>query len=241
MTGAAPVVLVHGAWHDGRCWADVQRELEGRGRRSVAVDLPSEEPGLGAAAYAEVVSDAVARIAPDGEPCVLVGHSLGGLTVPVAAQSLGPERVASLVLVAAFVPQPGTSHDERRRADPGLLVPGFGGGQRRHDDRTTSWDRDAATAELYRGVAEEVPDGEARVAAAAATLRRQAWTVTREVTPLVRWPDVPATVVVCAGDRVVDPGRLRAQAGALPRTTIVELPGGHFPMLTRPARLAELF
>lgn len=229
------IVLVHGAWHDGRCWAALVGELSRRGHAAVAVDLPSDQPGLGCLAYAEVVEAAVMD-AP--EPCVLVGHSLGGLTVPVVAERLGPHRVGALVLVAALLPEPGRSFDDQVRADPGVMAEGFGRGQLRHEDRTTSWPADAARDGLYRGVAQE--SSAEIVDAAVAGLRRQAWTIGREPTPLTSWPAVPTTVVVCADDRVVAPDRLRARARALPGAVVVELAGGHFPMVTRPGELAEL-
>ncbi len=51
---------------------------------------------------------------------------------------------------------------------------------------------------------------------------------------------MPTVVVVCAEDRVVGPERLRRLAGELPGARLVELPGGHFPMLTRPHELATI-
>ena len=226
-------VLVHGAWHDGGCWAPLVDELARRGHTAVAVDLPSDQPGLGALDYARAVEQAVGD-----EPCVLVGHSLGGLTVPVVAQKLGPPRVEAIVLVAALVPQPGRSFDDQSRSVDSPMADGFGRGQQRHEDRTTSWPPDAARTGLYAGVAEE--SSPELVDAAVAGLRRQAWTVGREVTPLVSWPAVDTTVVVCRDDRVVDPGRLAERGSSLPGARVVELPGGHFPMLTRPAELADL-
>lgn len=226
-------VLVHGAWHDGRCWGPLVAELARRGHTPVAVDLPSDRPGLGALDYAEVVERAVAA-----EPCVLVGHSLGGLTVPVVAQGRAAPWVQAIVLVAALVPEPGRSFDDQVRSAGSPMVDGFGRGQQRHEDRTTSWPPDAARAGLYAGVAEESSRGV--VDAAVAGLRRQAWAIGRETTPLASWPAVPTTVVVCRDDRVVDPHRLAERGLALPGGEVVELPGGHFPMLTRPADLADV-
>ena len=226
-------VLVHGAWHDGSCWAPLVDELVRRGHTAVAVDLPSDQPGLGALDYAEVVERAVGT-----EPSVLVGHSLGGLTVPVVAQGPAAPWVTAIVLVAAVLPQPGRSFDDQSRSPASPMADGFGRGQERHEGRTTSWPPDAARAGLYAGVAEESsPDV---VDAAVAGLRRQAWTIGREVTPLTSWPAVPTTVVVCRDDRVVHPGRLAERGRSLPGTQVVEVPGGHFPMLTRPAELADV-
>lgn len=236
MTDAPAWVLVHGAWHDGRCWAPLLAEPAARDHRPTAVDLPGDRPGVGAAGYA----DAVLAAAPPG-PLVLVGHSLGGLTAPVVAQRLPPARVVALVLLAPLLPEPGTSSDERTRAGHGLTVDGFGAGLRRHDDRTTSWPTQVAGTGLYAGVAAELgPGGPDVVARAIAGLRSQAWTVTREITPLTAWPPVPTTIVVCAADRVVDPARLRAAARQVPGAAVVDIPGGHFPMVTRPADLAAV-
>ncbi|WP_141277833.1 alpha/beta fold hydrolase [Pseudonocardia hydrocarbonoxydans] len=226
-------VLVHGAWHDGRCWAPVLAELAAAGHDAVAVDLPSHRPGAGTDDYVDAV---VAAAGPAGR-VVLVGHSLGGLTVPVVAQRLGTERVAALVLVAALVPLPGTSWHARTRAEPGIMAEGFGRGQLRHDDGTTSWPVEAAVENLYAGVAEEASP--AVVREAVGTLRPQDWTVTREVGPLSAWPAVRTVQVVCAADRVVDP-RWGRTGAVVPGAEVVEMAGGHFPMLTRPAELARL-
>lgn len=226
-------MLVHGAWHAGASWAPVTAELTARGHDVRAVDLPADRPGAG---IRENV-DAVLAAAGVGHRVVLVGHSLGGLTVPVAAQELGPDRVAALVLVAALVPQPGRSWRDRLRAESGVMAPGFGRGQVRGDDGTTHWPPAAAADDLYAGVAEEC-SAEA-VAAAVAGLRPQDWTITREVTPLVEWPAVRTVQVVCGADRVVDAAWSRS-AGAVPGAEVVEMAGGHFPMLTRPVELADL-
>src|SRR6516162_5574618 len=71
--------LVHGAFHGSWCWQLLGAELESRGHRVVAPDLPCEDPAAGATRYAEVVLAALAG----SEPPVLVGHSLAGLTVPL--------------------------------------------------------------------------------------------------------------------------------------------------------------
>lgn len=239
MNAAVRTVLVHGAWHDGSCWALVAERLAAAHRDVRVVDLPSDRPGSGGRSYVDAVLDAVGPVGPM-DRVVLVGHSLGGLTVPVVAQELGSHRVAAVVLVAALVPRPGSSWQQRAHVER-PMVAGFGGGQVRHDDGTTWWPADAAAAELFAGVAAECgPGGEGRVRAAVAALRRQDWTITREVTPLAAWPAVRTIRVICADDRVVDPSWARSEVGAVPGAEVVELAGGHFPMLARPAELAAL-
>lgn len=130
------VVLVHGAWHRGSSWAAVVSELAALGSPALAVDLPAEQP-LGLQVHAEVVEAGIAAAGMEGEHVVLVGHSLAGLVVPVVAQRLGPDRVVGLVLLGALIPRPGMSFRDQSRAEPGLMVEGFGPGQRRQADGST--------------------------------------------------------------------------------------------------------
>ena len=70
--------LVHGAWHGGWCWDAVRAELEARGHVVHTPDLPCDDVTAGVEEYAAAVPPAD----------VVVGHSLGGLTIPyVEAQT----------------------------------------------------------------------------------------------------------------------------------------------------------
>jgi len=86
--------LVHGSGHRAACWNPLVAELSRRGFQSVAVDLPCDRADAGVDDYAEVVAGALREV--DGS-LVLVGHSLGGLTIPVVATR---RPVALLVYLA---------------------------------------------------------------------------------------------------------------------------------------------
>jgi pimeloyl-ACP methyl ester carboxylesterase len=79
----------------------------------LALDLPGrrDKPGdLLDAHIDDWVDSLVADIDEAGiGEFVLVGHSLGGLTVPVVVAKLGRARVREMVLAAAFVPPHGAS------------------------------------------------------------------------------------------------------------------------------------
>ena len=51
--------LVHGAWHGAWCWERLVPELELLGHRTVAVDLPAEDPHAGLTRYAELTAAAL--------------------------------------------------------------------------------------------------------------------------------------------------------------------------------------
>jgi pimeloyl-ACP methyl ester carboxylesterase len=105
-------VLVHGACHGAWCWDEVAAKLRAKGHRVVTLDLPghgrraSEVRHAGVEAYGRAVANAMAL---EGiSRGIVVGHSMGGLVIPKAAE-LAPERVSHLVFLAAVVvPDGGT-------------------------------------------------------------------------------------------------------------------------------------
>lgn len=221
-------VLVHGAFHGAWCWELVVKELEARGHEAIAVDLPAEEPSAGAARCAEVVAAAAGGAA---DP-VVVGHSMGGVVIPVVATMM---PVARLVFVAGLVPRPGMAMNDIRAAEPVDAPTDLENPEFEHlGDGVWRVGPNTARRLFYH----DVPDDLA--AWAIARLRPQAYLTLRETTPLESWPDTPADYIVCRDDRAVNAewGRMvaRDQLGTIAR----EIDGGHSPFLTRPAELAEM-
>jgi hypothetical protein len=160
---------------------------------------------------------------------VLVAHSLAGLVAPLVAAARPVRRV---VYLAAMLPEPGRSVDDRARAGQRMTRRGIGRGQTVRDDGSTEWLPAAAVRTLYP---DSPPD---RACWAAARLRPQHWRITAEPSPLAQWPDPPATYVLCRDDQVIDADWARAEAPR--RAELVELPGDHSPFLARPRELADL-
>ena len=101
-------VLVHGAWHGGWCWRDLEPLLQAKGHRTHALTLT----GLGERAHllsADISPDTHVQDVANTikyrelDQAVLVGHSYGGMIIEGVA-SLMPERIASLVYLDAMVP-----------------------------------------------------------------------------------------------------------------------------------------
>ena len=227
--------LVHGAWHGAWCWDLVVAELRRRGHGAVAVDLPCDDPDAGAEAYARAVLDALGA-ETHAEDVVLVGHSLGGLTIPVVAQAFAERGrpVRAMVFVAALLPTVGASFDDGHADDPDRLMPGLGAGQIPHEDGSSVWQPQAAIALMY-------PDAPPDLAEwAAARLRRQHWRVAQEVTPVRAWPPGGVTVIACGSDAVVNPDWVRRAARVRFGAEAVVLPGDHSPFATRPVELVDL-
>ncbi len=106
-----PFVLVHGAFHSGAVWEKVAALLRSRGHPVVIIDLPGrpanplpvEQVTLQAHRNCVLAAlDAIPR------PVVLVGHSFGGITISAVAEE-APEKIKTLIYVAAYLPQSGQS------------------------------------------------------------------------------------------------------------------------------------
>jgi pimeloyl-ACP methyl ester carboxylesterase len=123
-------VLVHGAFHGAWCWDQVVPKLS---LPSVAVDLPgrgtrprSDRPVTIDQCVEAVIADADAA---GLSRVVLVGHSMGGITITEVANR-HPERIAHLVYLAALALPVGEtvldlySLDEASAAeDPAGVIP----------------------------------------------------------------------------------------------------------------------
>jgi pimeloyl-ACP methyl ester carboxylesterase len=101
----ATYALIHGAGDSGAAWGRVASELEARGHRAVAPDLPCDEESAGWEEHAAVVLDAVGQA---GDLRV-VAHSLGGFTAALVCSRVHAE---SLTYVAGMVPEPGETLED---------------------------------------------------------------------------------------------------------------------------------
>ena len=108
-------VFVHGAQHTGACWHPTIAAMNQLrpATKCIAVDLPGhgDEPGnLATLTIAQCVDSVIARIrAANCERVVLIGHSMGGITIPGVATALGQEVVQRLIFIACSVPPDGKS------------------------------------------------------------------------------------------------------------------------------------
>jgi hypothetical protein len=218
--------LVHGAYHGGWCWDALRQELEHDGHTTSAVDLPCEDPDAGGERYADEVLTSIPKTSFGA---VLVGHSLAGLTIPIVAART---RTVMTIYLSAILPVPGLSFDAQH-AD---LSTGFkpSEGAVSHPDGSVSWPERGAVEIFFHDCDPEIAHTAAR------RLRAQQWRITNEVTPLRRWPDVPAAYILCTDDRIVSPRYSRLAAREQLAVDPVEIPGGHSPFLSRPRELATL-
>lgn len=222
--------LIHGAQHGAWSWALLVPELKALGHDAVTMDLPVEDPDAGLEAYVQTALDALQDVT--GDDLVVVGHSMAGMVAPIVA-SRRPAR--AVVYLCGVVPVPGKTMAEVLVDEPDLERPRI--------RRNASTLRDDGVRVVTPEVGREIyyHDCPPELAEWASTqLRPTADTAVYDVSPIDRFPDIDTISIVCADDRVVSPAWSRRVARSRLGIDCIELPGGHAPMLSRPAALAEI-
>jgi pimeloyl-ACP methyl ester carboxylesterase len=217
------LILVHGAGHGSWCWETVQSLASERGLRTVALDLPSSAETIADLGSADddirVVREACAAA---GEPVVLVGHSLAGMTISEAAAGLS--EVRELVYVAAFMLEEGETIVGAASQWPPIDWV-FS------DDGRSVGVSDPASV-FYGACSPEV--------SRAAMLRLRPQDAAGAIRPLgaAAWRTIPSTYVVCERDAVVPASFQRDWAT---RVAFSEsLDADHSPFLSRPEELVAV-
>jgi len=214
----ATIVLTHGAFHDGSCFAPLVDELAALGIDCVMPELPLTDLDADEAAVRSVIDVC------DG-PVTLLGHSYGGSVVTVAGTHPKVER---LIYLAAIVPDAGEP------ATGSLVEVGidFISAMRVNDKGIPFIDPALAPQLFY-------PDLDDEHAARYAAVLRAGHTGGAVMVREAAWRSRPTTYIVCADDPIVLPDSQRAiaqRSGA----RVVEIAGDHSPMVARPAELAAI-
>jgi pimeloyl-ACP methyl ester carboxylesterase len=117
-------VMVHGAWHGSWCWQKIVPLLEAKGHSVAAPDLPAhgDDPTPMSDVSLQAYADRVCAVVDaQSEPVVLVGHSLGGVTITQAAETC-PQNIRKLVYVSAFLLPNGVARRGYGADIPGSLI-----------------------------------------------------------------------------------------------------------------------
>ncbi len=215
----ATFALVHGAWHGGWCWNLLVDELEKRGHRSIAPDLPGDDPTATWDTFAEVVTDALSGV----DDPVLVGHSKGALTIAWVASRRPVQFLVYLCpSTPVATPHPGSPPSFQEGSLDALKIDELG---------RDWWQPDDAIRAMYRHLDPVLAKW------AAARLRPDGDPGTY---PLQAPPSLPALYIYMTEDEIFTPESRRWAARNIFGVEPIEMAGGHFPMLERPSELADL-
>jgi pimeloyl-ACP methyl ester carboxylesterase len=210
--------LIHGSWHDGSCWAPLVERLRSRGHDAVAPDLPFDDP---AATCADRARPAAASLAGTEGTVVVVGHSAGSAEAALVAAERPPALLVYLCPRFGSFAAPSDA--------PAVFRDGFPFPAKDAEGRL-AWEPDAAIAAMYP----RLPVETARQLAT--RLRPGAFPVGDY--PLAEHPDVPTALIYTSDDEFFTPEWEQFVARELLGIEPIEMPGGHFPMIEDPERLA---
>jgi pimeloyl-ACP methyl ester carboxylesterase len=224
----ATFVCIHGGYHGGWCFDRLADELAALGHRTIAPDLPIDDPAAGYVEYADAVLDAM-RDVPDGEDVVAVGHSLGCYVAPLVAERKTVRHLVFLCAVPSGLGEPLSMGSTSILTDDLVNTTYFADAQ----------GRTLQTAASFRRLFwHDVSEGEAGLALL--RLRPQGSRPMTDTWPLQEWPDVPRTIVLTEDDNVVRLDAARPLAKELTGEEPIVVPGGHSVFLTDPAGLARI-
>ena len=223
-TGPPPkvknVVLVHGAYADGSCWADVIPYLQARGMNVASVQNPLRT-------LEEDVRFAQRTLALLDGPTVLVGHSYSGMIVTQAGVD---PKVTSLVYIAARAPDAGEDYTALAKKFPtppassGLIMAQDGYAQLSEEAFLQDFAQDidpirAKTLYAVQGrISGELFSGKVTQAA---------------------WRTKPSFYAVSKNDRTINPDLERFMAKRMNANTI-ELDASHLSIVSKAKEVADL-
>ncbi len=241
--------MVHGGAHGGWCWEPLIPYLDGD---ALAIDLPPKSirggpgrlqslPELRTLTIDDFTRSLLDDVDASGiERFVLVGHSMGGLTISEVARR-EPDRVEHLVYVSCMVPPEGGSAIEALPEDLQDMTRQAVEETRRGGENPIGGLDEATTRSMFCNDMDEeqvrfVLDRTGTEAAVVLAER-----VTRAGIP----PELPKTFVKLLRDESLPPDRqdvlvenLRGSPGG--DVDVVTIDAGHDVMISRPKELADV-
>jgi pimeloyl-ACP methyl ester carboxylesterase len=227
----ARFVLVHGAFGGAWTWEPIVEPLEALGHTVETFDLPGggeDQTPIEEITLAACADRVCSVLAGRPEPAVLVGYSMGGMVVTQAAANC-PERVASLIFVASFMPSNGQSlldlsglpEGEGDMIQANIVIEG--------EPPMASLPAGATAAAVYNCCTQEQVDW--------AVERRRPQAVAVFATPVTAddavLASIPRSYVLTGQDRCIMPALQRRMIAEHPCTSVVELDTDHAPHLSR--------
>jgi pimeloyl-ACP methyl ester carboxylesterase len=216
---ARNVVLVHGAYADGSCWAEVIGRLQIAGVKPTAVQNP----------LSSLVDDVAATrriLALQDGPTVLVAHSWAGTVVSEAGVD---PKVSALVYIAARAPDAGEDYTALAAKYPtppasaGLVKSG-GFAQLNEEAflRNFAGDIEPAKARILYAVQGRISD-----------------TLFSGKTTNAAWRSKPSWYAISSEDRTISPELQRFMAARMKAKTI-EIKASHLSLISHPHEISNL-
>lgn len=218
-----PILLVHGAWHNGAGYSRLISSLASRGITATTVELSSaaasDKPIGDMYQDAQLVSSAVDSI---GSDCYVLAHSYGGL--PVTEGLAGKKNVRGIIYLTAFVLDVG----ETLFAACGSVDPVW-------------WQRNADNTRLTANNPLNIfynTTDPATGEEVAASLRTQSISSFTQPITKTAWKEIDSTYIICEKDNAIPVFAQEAMSQRCKR--VMRMDTDHSPFLCAPEELAEL-
>lgn len=224
-------LLIHGSCHGAWCWDRVLPFLNHGPHQARAIDLPAHGADRTPVATASLALHARAIVAAIDQPVILVGHSAAGYAITAAAE-LAPDRIAALVYLCAYVPRPGQTLADLRRAGP--RQPLRAAIRIAPDRLSYSFDQGLVADALYHDCP---PDA---VAMARRNLCPEPIAPQETALALTaRSASLPRHYIRCTEDRAIPPEYQASMTEGWPAACVTTLPTSHSPFFAAPEALAR--
>lgn len=232
-----PILLVHGAFHTGECWKVLEPHLAERGFEVHTLTLGGHRgnprpPGtVSMQTYGE---DVTARAEAIGRPCLLVGHSMGGMVISQAAEQR-PGLFSAMIYVTAFAPPFGQSATHELPPISQLMMAAMAAGLEQLPDGTALFPAEASKEVFYNCCTPE--------AQTFAVLGLSPQPMSGGAAPVrtseARLGSVPKHYIECTLDQALPIESQRAMQSNMRFQSIQTLDTDHSPFLSMPVELAD--
>jgi pimeloyl-ACP methyl ester carboxylesterase len=237
-------VFVHGAWHGAWCWKKIIPLIQQAGHRAIAPDLPGhgeDTAPVGHASLQTYAERVVAILDAQQFPIILVGHSMAGVVITRVAE-MRPEKIVTLVYLAAHLPQNGQSINAIKRSylgqsgnmgaplppDPDIIIDTKEG--------INIFKKERAREVLYHDCSDEdVAYAVARLCPESLAIFETPLTLTEE-----RFGRVPRVYIETLEDRRVPPELQKKMYTAQPCRRVFSLIASHSPLFSVPEELGAI-
>lgn len=228
-------ILVHGAFHGGWCWDRIKPLLEARGHMVYAPDLPShgddntppEKVSLND--YVSCIGEILQKVKGKS---VIIGHSLGGITITQVGETYY-EYISQLIYLAAAVPANGQCRADLTSGNEQSLLNSY---------RITS-----ENGKLFTVLAEGVKPtfyadcDDQTIEWVKTKLSPQPAIIleTPVVTTVERWGRLPRAYIHCTEDKAIMPASQNDMCQRHTCDPVVIMNTSHSPFLSAPAELVR--
>ena len=233
-------VLVHGAWHDGSCWATVANLLRAQGHLVFTPDLPGhgdDTTPLNKVTFKSYVTALVELLGSLTGKVVLLGHSMSGMVITEVACRI-PAKISHLVYVSAYLPR----HDEsvfdlialNRSHEPFTAIELA---MQMSDDKRSCKIDEAEIISLFYNL---TPPELAIQAKASFGIQAALPLSAKMCADQTVLATIPCTYISCSKDKVIPLHHQRRMLSRRTCNTLLQIESDHSPFYSAPTQLAAL-